>query len=216
MIPSTGTATPNKPAQPFRKRRRNPRAINSCLECRERKSKCSKSYPCESCVAFGRECVFIRDPDVARLREHAGQGTEDENGPVNSSRESIDLSSHSIGLPSSGQRVGGSVDPSGAEYHVPGDGEVEEKEETPPRDFEWEVYQNVRQPEHPSNWEHLTQNASPMASEDNAPDDVGDDDATRDVVLKFGKLIVTQRIEGLSLGHYAKEVSCRRRGCCFI
>ncbi|XMA19432.1 hypothetical protein WAI453_012223 [Rhynchosporium graminicola] len=39
-------------------RRRN-RMITSCLECRRRKLKCSKSHPCTNCVKFQRDCVFL-------------------------------------------------------------------------------------------------------------------------------------------------------------
>jgi len=41
------------------RRRRNPRPINACTECRLRKSKCSRSYPCQNCTLFKRECIFI-------------------------------------------------------------------------------------------------------------------------------------------------------------
>jgi hypothetical protein len=41
------------------RRRRNPRPINSCTECRLRKSKCSRSYPCQNCTLFKRDCIFI-------------------------------------------------------------------------------------------------------------------------------------------------------------
>lgn len=40
--------------------RRNPRPINSCTECRLRKSRCSKSYPCHSCTLYNRNCVYLR------------------------------------------------------------------------------------------------------------------------------------------------------------
>lgn len=33
--------------------------ITSCLECRRRKLKCSKDNPCENCVKFSRDCVFL-------------------------------------------------------------------------------------------------------------------------------------------------------------
>ncbi|KAI5806310.1 hypothetical protein EDC01DRAFT_626392 [Geopyxis carbonaria] len=39
-------------------RRRN-RVINSCLECRRRKLKCSRVYPCAACTKHNRKCVFL-------------------------------------------------------------------------------------------------------------------------------------------------------------
>lgn len=47
----SGTAT-----KPIRRRMR---VIASCLECRRRKLKCNKSNPCENCVKFSRECVYL-------------------------------------------------------------------------------------------------------------------------------------------------------------
>lgn len=50
-------ASPNSPAgKPIRRRMR---MITSCLECRRRKLKCNKKSPCENCVKFSRECVFL-------------------------------------------------------------------------------------------------------------------------------------------------------------
>ncbi|KAL5614883.1 uncharacterized protein BROUX77_000720 [Berkeleyomyces rouxiae] len=42
--------------RPFRRRMR---MINSCFECRRRKQKCSKDQPCEKCIDFGRECIYL-------------------------------------------------------------------------------------------------------------------------------------------------------------
>lgn len=33
--------------------------ITSCLECRRRKLKCKKTHPCENCVKFHRDCVYL-------------------------------------------------------------------------------------------------------------------------------------------------------------
>lgn len=51
---------PHPPPGPGHKtvRRRN-RVINSCLECRRRKLKCSRDYPCAACMKHGRKCVFL-------------------------------------------------------------------------------------------------------------------------------------------------------------
>ncbi|KAL8713200.1 MAG: hypothetical protein Q9220_002721 [cf. Caloplaca sp. 1 TL-2023] len=48
------------------KYRRRQRVINSCFECRKRKMRCSKTYPCHNCSKHSRKCVFVafQDPDV--------------------------------------------------------------------------------------------------------------------------------------------------------
>ena len=39
------------------------RAIKSCLECRRRKMRCSRSQPCQNCSRFSRACVYLPFPD---------------------------------------------------------------------------------------------------------------------------------------------------------
>ena len=39
------------------------RAIKSCLECRRRKMRCSRSQPCQNCSRFSRACVYLPYPD---------------------------------------------------------------------------------------------------------------------------------------------------------
>lgn len=58
--PLSGVPHPPPPPGPGQKtvRRRN-RVINSCLECRRRKLKCSRDYPCAACTKHGRKCVFL-------------------------------------------------------------------------------------------------------------------------------------------------------------
>ncbi|TGZ80129.1 hypothetical protein EX30DRAFT_308084 [Ascodesmis nigricans] len=53
-------ATPSPPASSGNKqvRRRN-RIINSCLECRKRKLRCTRGNPCEACARYQRNCVFL-------------------------------------------------------------------------------------------------------------------------------------------------------------
>lgn len=49
------------------KTRRRNRIITSCLECRRRKLKCDKKFPCDHCHKASRECVFLappRDPNA--------------------------------------------------------------------------------------------------------------------------------------------------------
>ncbi|KAI1132101.1 hypothetical protein F5Y10DRAFT_17276 [Nemania abortiva] len=54
---SGSTSRPNIQNKPIRRRNR---MINSCLECRKRKLKCSKtSPPCTNCAKTSRECLYI-------------------------------------------------------------------------------------------------------------------------------------------------------------
>ena len=50
------------------KTRRRNRIITSCLECRRRKLKCDKKYPCDHCHKANRDCVFL-----APARDQASQ-----------------------------------------------------------------------------------------------------------------------------------------------
>ncbi|KAI1174947.1 hypothetical protein F4777DRAFT_588811 [Nemania sp. FL0916] len=51
------TSRPNPQVKPIRRRNR---MINSCLECRKRKLKCSKTSPtCGNCVKGSRDCLYI-------------------------------------------------------------------------------------------------------------------------------------------------------------
>ncbi|KAI0104832.1 hypothetical protein GGR51DRAFT_221735 [Nemania sp. FL0031] len=54
---SGSTSRPNAQNKPIRRRNR---MINSCLECRKRKLKCSKtSPPCTNCAKASRDCLYI-------------------------------------------------------------------------------------------------------------------------------------------------------------
>lgn len=63
----------NAPSATKPRRRRTPRPINSCTECRLRKSRCSRSYPCQNCTTFERECIFI---DSLQSRKPVGHKPE--------------------------------------------------------------------------------------------------------------------------------------------
>ncbi|KAI5927808.1 hypothetical protein F4810DRAFT_699056 [Camillea tinctor] len=52
--------TPPRPGWQAKPIRRRNRMINSCLECRKRKLKCSKTSPaCTNCVKAGRDCLYL-------------------------------------------------------------------------------------------------------------------------------------------------------------
>ncbi|KAK8114238.1 hypothetical protein PG999_006307, partial [Apiospora kogelbergensis] len=63
---------PKAPAgAPLKPIRRRNRMINSCLECRKRKLKCSKTSPsCVNCLKAGRDCLYIgpRLDEASQLR----------------------------------------------------------------------------------------------------------------------------------------------------
>ncbi|KAI1813586.1 hypothetical protein GGS20DRAFT_471314 [Poronia punctata] len=67
---SASTSRPSGQAQAKPIRRRN-RMINSCLECRKRKLKCSKTSPtCTNCAKAARDCLYIgpRLDEASQLR----------------------------------------------------------------------------------------------------------------------------------------------------
>lgn len=59
------------------KHRRRQRVINSCYECRKRKMRCSKTFPCYNCSRFDRHCVFIaaQNPDMRAPTTHSTSDT---------------------------------------------------------------------------------------------------------------------------------------------
>ncbi|KAL8829777.1 MAG: hypothetical protein Q9170_006022 [Blastenia crenularia] len=66
------------------KYRRRQRVINSCFECRKRKMRCSKTYPCYNCSRFSRNCVFIafHDPEVRASMQGAKSDGSNEDDDV--------------------------------------------------------------------------------------------------------------------------------------
>jgi len=167
------------PTTSHARRRRNPRPINSCTECRLRKSKCSRSYPCQNCSLFHRECVFLRDPKG----ESKGKSKEREDSDVR---------------PQSGVEHVAPL-PARVQY-------VPEEAQTPPRDFEWESYQQDVSAEY--GWDSLA--ADPQAMHDGMYiDDDEDDDGMGDMTdttLRIGKVVITERIGGLFRPQTAKHV----------
>ncbi|KKA30171.1 hypothetical protein TD95_001183, partial [Thielaviopsis punctulata] len=68
--PSAAASRPDEPSSYQRPIRRRMRMITSCFECRRRKLKCNKGQPCENCVRFTRECVYLanRLDDAGKMR----------------------------------------------------------------------------------------------------------------------------------------------------
>ncbi|TEB23014.1 hypothetical protein FA13DRAFT_1463209 [Coprinellus micaceus] len=46
----------------------------SCQACAESKVKCDLQLPCSKCIARGRECTFINDPEMSRSRRASRRG----------------------------------------------------------------------------------------------------------------------------------------------
>ena len=117
-------------------RRRNPRPINSCVECRTRKSRCSKTHPCQNCTAFGRECVFITVPESAARKKEREQRER----AASKSGSNVTVPDWTRNIPVRTQSSTSLPDhdhdlyenPNSVNTTTPG---------TPPRDYEWQEYQ---------------------------------------------------------------------------
>lgn len=160
--------TPIAPLDSKPRRRRNPRPINSCTECRLRKAKCSRSYPCQNCTLFKRECIFISGAKV-KNSERTNSGT---------------------------------LDAAQADPERP-----YETAQTPPRDFEWEMYLEERSPENDP-WDNLV--AEPEAIHHSTSLD-DDDDSTTTAnatirTLQIGKMSISQCTRGLFHPGLVQEV----------
>ena len=175
-------------------RRRNPRPINSCVECRTRKSRCSKTHPCQNCTAFGRECVFITVPESAarkkqREREQASRSSADWTQPIPLRTQQG---------PST--QIDKYENDKTASTTTPG---------TPPRDYEWEAYQQSVQVDLSDGgaaWEQLP--AEPEETPDDVYEDENDDEmeVATDLTIRIGRMIICENITGFFRPQYAEEV----------
>lgn len=177
---------PDQPLQSRVVRRRNPRPINSCVECRTRKSRCSKTHPCQNCTAFGRECVFITVPESAarkRQRESQSKSNADWTQP-------IPVRTSSQNQPEKHESS------NNASTTTPG---------TPPRDYEWEAYQQHVEVDADA-WEKLP--AEPEETNDDVFEDEDDDEdqIAADLTIRIGRMIICENITGFFRPQYAEEV----------
>ena len=168
---------PDQIAQSRVVRRRNPRPINSCIECRQRKSRCSKTHPCQNCTAFGRDCVFITVAESQRKRPRESSSNSQANWtqPVPLRNQSENTNSNATTTPG-----------------------------TPPRDYEWEAYQQDVDLDDDV-WGKLPANPQP-AHDGVYEDDEDRDGDTTDANLQIGRMIMTERVCGLFRPQYAEEV----------
>jgi len=167
-------------------RRRNPRPINSCVECRTRKSRCSKTHPCQNCTAFGRECVFITVPESAARKKQR------ESSKSNAEwTQPLPLRQSSQSQPESSSTTTGA-----ATTTTPG---------TPPRDYEWEAYQQHVDVDDDV-WEQLP--AEPEETHDDVYEDEDEDEdrIATDLTIRIGRMIISENITGFFRPQYAEEV----------
>ncbi len=180
-------------------RRRNPRPINSCVECRTRKSRCSKTHPCQNCTAFGRECVFITVPESAARKKEREQ--RERAASKSGSGSGITIPDWTKDLPVRPQSSAGLPDPFDSSNSIdntttPG---------TPPRDYEWESYQQDVQASG-ENWERLP--AEPEEMQDDVYEDENDDEDQigTDLTIRIGRMIICENVTGFFRPQYAEEV----------
>ncbi|KAF2637806.1 hypothetical protein P280DRAFT_471972 [Massarina eburnea CBS 473.64] len=191
-------------------RRRNPRPINSCVECRTRKSRCSKTHPCQNCTAFGRECIFITVPESAarkkqREREQAHRTSVDWTQQI-----PVRPQSSSAGGASSSQQAGGGSVSEAAKFEKYDRESVNASTTTPgtpPRDYEWEAYQQHVQVDGGTDaWEKLP--AEPEETPDDVYEDENDDEdeIATDLTIRIGRMIICENITGFFRPQYAEEL----------
>ncbi|KAE8850833.1 hypothetical protein PTNB85_01249 [Pyrenophora teres f. teres] len=146
--------------------------------------------------SFGRECVFITVPESAarkkereqreRVQSKAGSGPTipdwTKNLPVRTQS--------SASLPD-GYENANSVDTT-----TPG---------TPPRDYEWEAYQQDVEPETDA-WERLP--AEPEETQDDVYEDEDDDEdqIATDLTIRIGRMIICENVTGFFRPQYAEEL----------
>jgi hypothetical protein len=177
-------------------RRRNPRPINSCVECRTRKSRCSKTQPCQNCTAFGRECIFITVPESAARKKEREQRER----AASKSGTGVTIPDWTKNLPVRTQSSASVIDSyensNSVDTTTPG---------TPPRDYEWEAYQQDVEADGDA-WERLP--AEPEETQDDVYEDENDDEdqIATDLTIRIGRMIICENVTGFFRPQYAEEV----------
>jgi hypothetical protein len=192
-------------------RRRNPRPINSCVECRTRKSRCSKTHPCQNCTAFGRECIFITVPESAARKKEREQRER----ASSKSGSSATVPDWTRNIPVRTQSTSSLPDQYVPDQYV-SDQYVPDQYEnansvntttpgTPPRDYEWEAYQQDVEVDGDA-WERLP--AEPEVTQDDVYEDENDDEdqIATDLTIRIGRMIICENVTGFFRPQYAEEV----------
>ncbi|KAG9246582.1 hypothetical protein BJ878DRAFT_274233 [Calycina marina] len=171
--------------QAQRIRRRN-RMITSCLECRRRKLKCDKSHPCANCVRGIRDCVFLDQASQLKLTEIKEKVGSLERLLERDARSTFRVTGSGLGGGDEGTSVGGK----GGQWEDDreNDRENDREDDLPALDDE----------------RHLE--PTPLAIEDAAYGDDGEDDDLLDLGIQMGKMRITERIGGLFRPKIAQEL----------
>ncbi|KAF2854109.1 fungal-specific transcription factor domain-containing protein [Plenodomus tracheiphilus IPT5] len=178
-------------------RRRNPRPINSCVECRTRKSRCSKTHPCQNCTAFGRECIFITVPESAARKKEREQRER----ASSKSGTGVTIPDWTKNLPVRTQSSTSAVDKFESSNSV----DLTTTPGTPPRDYDWEAYQQDVEPEADA-WERLP--AEMEEAQDDVYEDENDDEdqIATDLTIRIGRMIICENVTGFFRPQYAEEL----------
>ncbi|KAF2012477.1 hypothetical protein BU24DRAFT_411848 [Aaosphaeria arxii CBS 175.79] len=192
---------PDQPIQSRVVRRRNPRPINSCVECRTRKSRCSKTHPCQNCTAFGRECVFITVPESAarkKQRESLSKSNGDWTEPI-----PVRTASQATTTTTKAEQYDTKYE---TKYDVSSTSAITTTPGTPPRDYEWEAYQQHVEVDDGDAWEKLP--AEPEETNDDVYEDEDDDEdqIATDLTIRIGRMIICENITGFFRPQYAEEL----------
>lgn len=179
-------------------RRRNPRPINSCVECRTRKSRCSKTHPCQNCTAFGRECIFITVPESAARKKEREQRER----AASKSGTGVSVPDWTKTLPVRTQSSSSLPDKYDNDNAISVDTTTPG---TPPRDYEWEAYQQDVEADGDA-WERLP--AEPEVAQDDVYEDENDDEdqIATDLTIRIGRMIICENVTGFFRPQYAEEV----------
>lgn len=178
-------------------RRRNPRPINSCVECRTRKSRCSKTHPCQNCTAFGRECIFITVPESAARKKEREQRER----ATSKSGTGVTIPDWTKDLPVRTQSSSSLPD----QYEISNTVDTSTTPGTPPRDYEWEAYQQDVEADGDA-WETLP--AEPEETQDDVYEDENDDEdqIATDLTIRIGRMIICENVTGFFRPQYAEEL----------
>jgi len=158
----------------------------------------NKDSPCQNCTAFGRECIFITVPESAtrkKEREQRERATSRSGTGVTIpdwTKDLPDRTQSSSSLPDNKYDNANSIDLT----NTPG---------TPPRDYEWEAYQQDVEADQDA-WERLP--AEPEESQDDVYEDENDDEdqIATDLTIRIGRMIICENVTGFFRPQYAEEV----------
>ncbi|KAI0482984.1 hypothetical protein GGR56DRAFT_670803 [Xylariaceae sp. FL0804] len=176
---AAATAAGSRPGLQAKPIRRRNRMINSCLECRKRKLKCSKTAPsCTNCIKNGRDCLYI-GPRLDEASQMRLAEIKEKQGTLERQLER-DVAKSTT--PAGG---GGGGKPKSTQQRILAD-EVED------------VYDEERDLE-----------ATPLVALDLTYDDDADGgtDDMIDLGIQIGRMRITERIGGLSRPRLSEEIS---------